>query len=122
MLAIALGGAAGAVLRFAAVQASADLFGRAFPWGTLLVNVAGSLAIGALAAWFHERGENELLRAALVVGLLGGFTTFSAFSLETVHLAMTGQGWRALANVAASVLLCVGAAGAGLKLMKFILT
>jgi len=79
---VALGGAAGSVLRYVVSLLGVALFGGGFPWGTLAVNVLGSAAIGALAALGIEGGARSLL----VPGFLGGFTTFSAFSLETTFL------------------------------------
>jgi fluoride exporter len=84
LLLVALGGAMGASLRHLVSGAVLRLMGPSWPWGTFLINVAGSLLIGALAGWlaFHgERGTH--LRLLLSVGILGGFTTFSAYSLET---------------------------------------
>ncbi len=110
---IAAGGACGAVARFAAVNLSAHA-GVPLPWGTFAVNLAGCFAIGlvmghwAETEWFRTYG-----RAFVVVGLLGGFTTFSAFSLETVLLVEENQWPTALAYVAASVVTCVAAAWAG---------
>jgi CrcB protein len=82
LLLVGLGGAAGSMLRYLATLASFALFGPAFPWGTLAVNVIGSAAIGAVAA----AGLDGHLRVLLVAGFLGGFTTFSAYSLETTLL------------------------------------
>lgn len=116
-LAVALGGALGSVLRW---QTSAWLRVQApqFPWGTLLVNVAGSLAIGLLAGYFAARpAAPEWLRLGLITGVLGGYTTFSAFSLDTLEL------WRvspalALGNVAANLMLGLGACILGLWLAR----
>jgi CrcB protein len=113
LLLVALGGAIGASARYGVGIGVARLFGLAFPWGTLLVNVAGGLAMGVLAA--RVGPEQEALRLALGVGVLGGFTTFSAFSLETVRL-MEHQPGLAMLYVAASVLLSVGACWLGLSL------
>jgi CrcB protein len=82
LLLVAAGGAIGSVLRYALSLAGLALFGTAFPWGTLAVNIIGSAAIGALAG----QGIDGHLRALLVPGVLGGFTTFSAFSLEASFL------------------------------------
>ena len=92
------------------------LLGSGFPWGTFLVNVGGSLAIGALAALATTDGRPLLgndARAFLMVGVLGGFTTFSAFSLETLTLARSGEWLGASANVMFSVLLCLAAVWLG---------
>ncbi len=123
ILAVACGGALGAVLRYAMVSWTLGLMGRGFPYGTLLVNVLGSFAIGAAFVWFQSRGPHlEILRASLIVGVLGGFTTFSAFSLETLNLALGGHPGRAALNVLLSVVLCLAAAGAGVKLLKSFVT
>jgi fluoride exporter len=110
---VALGGAAGSVLRYLVSLGSLALFGPGFPWGTLAVNIAGSAAIGALAG----AGMDGQARLLLVTGFLGGFTTFSAFSLEAVGL------WErsptlAVAYVAASVLLGAAACLVGLWLFR----
>jgi len=114
ILAIAAGGAIGALLRFWTSTAVYARLGTAFPYGTLLVNVIGSLLMGFLYIWLLERvAQGPALRAFLLVGLLGAFTTFSTFSLETLNLVETGQVARALLNILASVTLCIGAAGLG---------
>lgn len=104
MLLVAAGGAIGSVLRYLVALLGLALFGGGFPWGTLAVNVVGSAAIGVLAA-LGVSGEMRLL---LVTGLLGGFTTFSAFSLETGMLWDRSPGLAAL-YVAASVTLGLAA-------------
>jgi fluoride exporter len=114
ILAIAAGGAIGALLRYWTSTAVHARLGAAFPYGTLAVNVAGSLLMGFLYIWLLERVvEGPALRAFLLVGLLGAFTTFSTFSLETLNLVETGQTFKALVNILASVTLCIGAAGLG---------
>lgn len=113
LLLVAIGGAAGAVARYGVGLGAARWLGLAFPWGTLAVNVVGGLAMGVLAA--RVGPEQETLRLALGVGVLGGFTTFSAFSLETVKL-MEHQPGLAMLYVAASVVLSVGACWLGLSL------
>jgi fluoride exporter len=116
-LAIALGGALGSVLRFALNEAVSARFGRAFPWGTLSINVIGSFLIGLLAVLLIERWEvSPAVRLGLMVGVLGGFTTFSSFSLEVVNLMENGAFLRALLYVLASVSVCVVAAAAGIHL------
>lgn len=119
LTAVAVGGAAGAVLRVALSSWIARLAHPAwlpadFPLATLVVNVAGSLAIGLLYVVLVERLAAALpLRGLLMAGLLGGFTTFSAFALETLLLVESDEPLRAGAYVAASVLLCLGACLAG---------
>lgn len=113
---IAAGGAVGAVARFGVVS-GADRLGLAFPWGTLLVNVAGSFLIGlAFGVLAHHARFDDLVRPFFVVGVLGAFTTFSAFSMETVLLLNDARWLPALAYIAASVLVCVVAAWAGQRL------
>ncbi len=118
-LAIALGGALGSVLRFAMNEAVSARFGRAFPWGTLSINVIGSFLIGLLAVLLVERWDvSPAVRLGLMVGVLGGFTTFSSFSLEVVNLAQNGALLRAMLYVLASVTVCVLAAAAGIHLAR----
>ncbi len=110
---VALGGAVGAVLRYHVGLAVARIAGSGgFYWATLAVNVAGSLAMGLLAGWLVRSGGNEPMRLLLGVGLLGGFTTFSAFSLELVALIERG----AFALAAGYALLSLVAGVAGLYL------
>lgn len=113
VLLVAVGGAAGSVARYGVGLAAARWFGLAFPWGTLFVNVLGGLLIGLLVA--RVGPLNEDMRLLLGVGALGGFTTFSTFSLESVRLFETNIGG-ALLYVAASVVLSVGACWLGLML------
>jgi CrcB protein len=106
---IALGGALGSVLRYLLVSAIGA------PLGTLAVNILGSLAIGAL---FAGLGAREGWQLFLMTGVLGGFTTFSAFSLDTLKLIEAGQTPQALAYVGASVALSLAAVALGVALMK----
>jgi CrcB protein len=110
---VAAGGAVGSLARYGVGVAVARWLGLGFPWATLIVNVLGGLAIGVLT--LRVGPENESLRLALGVGLLGGFTTFSTFSIETVRLMQHQPGLAAL-YVCASVALSVGACWAGLSL------
>lgn len=116
-----LGAGIGGVLRHGANLGCARLCGTAFPWGTLAVNVAGSLAMGLLVGWLAFRGSEgwtQPLRLFLATGVLGGFTTFSAFSLDTVLLFERGDVLAALSYVAASVLVSVLALALGLGVVR----
>ena len=122
---VALGGAVGAVARHQAGRGMTALLGpaavSAFPWATLTVNVVGSLAMGLLAGWLARNGSGgETARLLLGVGLLGGFTTFSAFSLELMVLIERGQGSSAFAYAAISVLAGVTALYVGLIVMRLV--
>lgn len=113
-----LGGALGAGARHLAGQAALRWAGAGFPWGTLFVNLAGGFAIGLLAGWLARNGGSEASRLFLAVGVLGGFTTFSAFSLETFLMIERGQFGLASLYVAASVVGSVGLLSAGLAMMR----
>jgi len=119
VLAIAGGGAVGAVLRYWISSGVYALIGRGFPYGTLVVNVLGSLVMGFLYIWLLERMPGGVaMRAFLLIGLLGAFTTFSTFSVETLNLMEAGQIARAVLNTLLSVALCVGAAALGVMLAR----
>ncbi len=109
VLAIGIGGAIGSLLRFWMSTWVHTFAGRGFPYGTLAVNVLGCLVMGALFVLFTERlSDNSVLRAGVLIGVLGGFTTFSSFSIETFNLFDQGAYLKAVANMAASLALCVG--------------
>lgn len=114
------GGALGAVMRFGVARALPVSAGG-WPWPTFAANVTGGLAMGVLAAWLL-RGDNaaEPLRLFLGVGVLGGFTTFSAFSLEMAQMVQRGQGMMAGGYALVSVFLALGAVFAGMVLAKAI--
>lgn len=117
--AIALGGAVGSVGRYLMAQGVTAWLGRGFPWGTLSVNILGSFVMGVLFQVFSERlPTQELWRLALMVGVLGGFTTFSSFSLESLQLLLHGEYRSALAYVATSVGLCITGTWMGLLLAR----
>lgn len=112
--AIAVGGAFGSVLRYGMSSWVYALAGRGFPYGTLAVNVVGSLLMGFLFVLFVDRlSDNVVWRAGLLIGVLGGFTTFSSFSIETFNLIEQGDWFKAMGNVLGSVLLCLSATWLG---------
>ncbi|GGE10494.1 camphor resistance protein CrcB [Gemmobacter megaterium] len=114
---VALGGAVGAVARFVTVSGIARLAGTGFPLGTMVVNVAGSFLMGVLWIWLEARGLTRLA-PLLMAGVLGGFTTFSAFSLDVLRLWDTGETLAAAGYAMGSVMLSVGALVAGATLMR----
>jgi fluoride exporter len=120
-LLVFLGAGIGGSLRHAVNLGCARYCGVAFPWGTLAVNVVGCFIMGALAGWLAFKvgeGWSQPLRLFLTTGILGGFTTFSAFSLDAVLIWERGDAGVAAAYVAASVLLSVGGLVAGLALVR----
>lgn len=114
-LAVAAGGAVGAMARHGVSRASMHLLGPNFPWGTLTVNILGSFAMGLFIVWLsHREPDSPALRAFVAVGLLGAFTTFSTFSLDAVTLYRDRTVMIAGAYVLASVILSVGGLLTGL--------
>ncbi len=106
---VAAGGAIGSVLRFLMSGWVYSVAGRGFPYGTLAVNVVGSLLMGLLAVVLIERmALAPEWRAPILIGVLGGFTTFSTFSIETLALIDAGEHLKAVSNMVLSLLLCVG--------------
>jgi CrcB protein len=115
-LAVASGSALGGVARYALSGIVARSFGETFPWGTLIVNVLGSLLIGFVATITGPDGRllvSPVARQFWIPGIFGGFTTFSAFSLQTLSLAQDGEWTRAGANVVLSVVVCLVAVWLG---------
>lgn len=119
LIPIAIGGAVGAMARYSASLGVHGLFGHAFPYGTLFVNVVGSFSIGLLYVVIMDSTvELGHYRAPLMIGLLGAFTTFSAFSLETIQLMESGDIWKAGINIGLNVVLCLVACWSGLALAR----
>lgn len=122
---VALGGALGATARYQVGRAITHWLGpqvvTTFPWATLAVNILGSFAMGLLAGWLARHGTQygENIRLLVGVGLLGGFTTFSAFSLELMLLVERGQTTSALAYAGVSVLAGLSGLYLGLVVMRF---
>ncbi len=123
ILAVAAGGAAGSVARYLVVVEAGRLLGLAFPWGTVAVNVAGSFLMGLLAgAAMQVAAIGPELRALLATGFLGGFTTFSAFSLDAWALAERGASLAAAGYVAGSVAAGLLALAAGKQISRGVLS
>ena len=117
LLFIAGGGAIGAIARYGASLGVYSVLGRSFPYGTLFVNVAGSFLMGVLSIMLLERMNlGPEWRAAILVGFLGSFTTFSTFSIETLNLIEQGDFNRALLNMGLSLVLCIMAVWFGVNL------
>lgn len=116
---VAFGGALGASLRHLANLAAERLFGVAFPWGTLLINVVGSLAMGLVVGYLVRKiGVSNEIRLFVATGMLGGFTTFSAFSLDFATLWERGEAVSALGYAFASVICAILALFLGLWLAR----
>ncbi len=109
---VAVGGALGAISRYA-VGTAVPHSAAGWPWATLSVNVIASLAIGVLAGWAYWRHAADWVRPLLMSGFLGGFSTYSAFAVDTVLLAEGGHGGLAAAYVVVTLVACVGAVGVG---------
>ncbi len=117
--AVALGGALGSVARYLAGIAAGRLLGMSFPWGTLIINVTGSLLIGVFAGLFATRWElSQPMRIFLTVGICGGYTTFSTFALDAFYLIERGEAAAAGAYAIASVVLSVAALVAAMHLVR----
>ena len=123
LMIVAAGGAIGAALRYLTMVGVGSLMGAGFPFGTLVVNIVGSLALGALTEIMALVWSVGLeLRAFIVVGVLGGFTTFSAFSMDVVYLAERGQLVAAGLYMATAVVVSVAAFLVGMMALRAILT
>ncbi len=113
---VALGGALGSMARFGVAAGVAALTGPQFPWGTLLINIGGSFVIGWFGALTGSRGAVSVppdIRVFVMVGICGGFTTFSSFSLQTLELAQAGEVLWAGCYIVGSVVLCLLGVWAG---------
>jgi fluoride exporter len=122
LILIGIGGAIGSMSRFLVSTKMYSILGSNFPYGTLIVNVTGSLIIGFIATVLFDRFSDYgmELRSLLIIGFLGGYTTFSSFSLETVHLFENGQPGFALVNIAGSLIMCLLATWFGTILGRMI--
>ena len=115
---VMVGGAIGAGARHLVGQILLARLGPGFPWWTLSVNIAGSLMMGLLIGWLARSGGSDQARLLLAVGVLGGFTTFSSFSMEFWTLFERGQMAQAAAYVGASVIIGIAACGVGMATMR----
>jgi len=121
--AIMIGGALGSAARFAISVWLAARVGESFPWGTFAVNIIGSFVIGFFMALTGPDGAlmvSPVIRAFVAIGILGGFTTFSSFSLQTISLLQDGQWLWAAGNVLLSVTLCLLATAGGIALANIL--
>lgn len=124
IIVVAIGGAFGSVCRFLLSRFVQIIIPfQQLPWGIIFVNILGCFCIGILFALFsHQLLLNPLWRAGLVIGILGGFTTFSSFSLDTIHLLMRGSVMLALSNVLISLVACLSATALGVWITKIVIS
>ena len=116
---IALGGALGAVSRYMTVSAAERFLGHGFPYGTLIVNVLGSVLMGIVVEYLHRNNNpNDELRLFLVIGLLGGYTTFSSFSLDSLKIWQDGNITAAVTYIGFSVGLSLVGIWAGSQIIR----
>ena len=119
LAAVAIGGSLGSVARYLVAIGAGRLVGTEFPWGTLVINIVGSFLIGVLAESFAlSWNASQAIRVFLTIGICGGFTTFSTFSLDAIVLMQRGELWSAGAYIAASVALSILALFGGLLLVR----
>jgi fluoride exporter len=119
LAAVAIGGSSGSVARYLVAIGAGRLVGTGFPWGTLVINIVGSFLIGVFAESFALTWNvSQTMRVFLTVGICGGFTTFSTFSLDAIFLMQRGELWPAAAYIAASVVLSILALFGGLHLVR----
>jgi CrcB protein len=117
---VAIGGALGASMRYGVTMLMVSLLGKGFPYATLLVNVIGSCFLGILFSVIEHGMMSDLpCRSLFVIGLLGAFTTFSTFSLDTLLLLQHGDWFKAILNISLNVVVCVFAAWLGMQMMGF---
>lgn len=120
-LLVGIGGMSGSLLRYYIVNYFILLFGRLYPFGVLCVNVSGSFLIGICAAYGYQHlkgSASDFFTAFFMVGIIGGFTTFSSFSLDTFTMMYEGKWALALVNVLANVVLCILATALGFYMMS----
>lgn len=119
ILFVALGGAIGSILRYLTATYSSKFFGTGFPYGTLIVNIAGAFIVMFFMTLYIEKfSMDPIWRLFIVVGFLGGLTTFSSFSYETITFFQTGEYWKGLINILLNNVLTVVAGIAGLYLAR----
>jgi len=119
LAAVAIGGAAGAVMRWLVASGVQKVAGGAFPWGTFAVNALGSFLLGFLFVWLIERSTaSELVRLAITVGFLGAFTTFSTYSIESIRLLQEGAFSLAFGNIIGQVMICLLLTWLGVQLAR----
>ena len=119
LLAIGIGGGFGSIARFFISKEMGNWLGNYLHYGTLTVNIAGSLALGWFITFFLDRPEiNIALRLGLTVGFLGAFTTFSTFSYESIQLLLDGAIWRAIFNVVLNAAVCIGMCYVGMQMAR----
>ncbi len=119
LLFIGAGGALGAVLRYLVVLASSRVFGAGFPYGTMTVNIVGSIVMGMIVAHaMHHESLSGEMRALIITGFLGGFTTFSAFSLDVVSLFERGDNLAVIGYIMGSIILSVVGLMLGMSVVK----